>query len=376
MYLQRVFEGIPPVTQLVSRDSYSTTSVLFKCQADTARGFEALRASCRMAAMSIATTDPRLQQATDWARQILDERELRLEAISGDASFRRYFRIHRSDGPTLVLMDAPPKKEDSQPFIDVAARLHSAGLHAPEVLHFDTEQGFGIIEDLGDRLYRDVINTHSATTIFPALFDLLACLARDVAAGGLPPYDEAMMQADLDLFPDWYLGRHKSRPFTASERRAWEALCRALIENAKAQPQVFVHRDFHSSNLMVRGAEAPGIIDFQDAVKGPLSYDFISLIWDRYIRWPRSRIESWMADMHARLVPGFGLEKWVRHCDLMGLQRNLKIVGIFARLRYRDHKHGYVEMIPMFYQYLLDVLPRYPEFGNFLAVVEDPACAP
>lgn len=330
-----------------------------------------------MPAMSVETADYRLQQAAEWARRALGDDELRLEPISGDASFRRYFRIHRGGGTQcLVLMDAPPEQEDSRPFLDVAKRLRNAGLHAPEVFHFDPGNGFGIMEDLGDTLYRHVIDARSGLTLFPRLFDVLARMAGDVPPQDLPPYDAALLKKELDLFPDWYLERHKRRPFTASERPTWRALCEALIENATAQPQVFVHRDFHSCNLMWRAGNAPGIIDFQDAVRGPLSYDFISLIWDRYIHWPRAQLELWMADMHARLEPEFGLDAWIRHCDLMGLQRNLKVVGIFARLHHRDHKQGYVEMIPMFYRYLLDVLPRYAQFCDFQAILEDDTCAP
>ena len=273
-------------------------------------------------------------------------------------------------------MDAPPAQEDSRPFIDVAGRLQSAGLNAPEILHFDIANGFGILEDFGDRLYRDVIDPATAADVLPNLFDVLVRMARDVDPDGLPPYDPAFLQTELDLFTDWYLARHRNRPFSAAEQSVWRNVCALLIESAQDQPQVFVHRDFHSCNLMWRDGGPPGIIDFQDAMHGPLSYDFISLAWDRYIRWPREQLERWMADICPRIVPGLELEDWIIRCDLMGLQRNLKIVGIFARLRYRDGKRGYVEMIPTFYQYLLDVLPRYPELGDFLEILEDPSCAP
>lgn len=308
----------------------------------------------------------------------LDRANLSLVPISGDASFRRFFRIlpPADGGDSLILMDAPPRLEDSRPYLDVADRLRKAGLCAPEILHFDLEKGFGVIEDLGDRLHREILDEQSGIDVIPALFDVLEGMAREVDAEGLPPYDAALLQQELDLFPEWYLAKHRGRPFTAAERKSWGGLCRALIENAAAQPQVFVHRDFHSCNLVWRDGAPPGIIDFQDAVRGPLCYDFISLIWDRYIRWPRPQLEAWMAEMHARLEPGMGLEQWARHCDLMGLQRNIKVVGIFARLRHRDDKRGYVEMIPMFYRYLLDVLPFYPEFHDFQALLEDAACAP
>lgn len=321
--------------------------------------------------------DKRLQQATEWAGRALDDDDIRLEPISGDASFRRYFRVHRgTDQPSVVLMDAPPNRENSKPFIDIAGRLREAGLHAPQIIDFDLERGFGLLEDLGERLYREVIDQESASTHFPALFDVLAKMAADVSPRGLPEYDAALLQQELDLFPDWYLAHHRKRPFAEKERDTWHDLCRVLIDNAREQPQVFVHRDFHSCNLMYRKDEPPGIIDFQDAVRGPVSYDFISLIWDRYIHWPRARLEAWMAEMRARLSPDVSMDEWVRQCDLMGLQRNLKVVGIFARLRHRDGKQGYVEMIPMFYRYLLDVMPRYPELSDFLSILEDETCAP
>jgi aminoglycoside/choline kinase family phosphotransferase len=180
---------------------------------------------------------------------------------------------------------------------------------------------------------------------------------------------------ELDLFPDWYLAQHKHRPMTDSERTAWDEMCGRLIESARQQPQVFVHRDFHSCNLL-HTPSGTGIIDYQDALHGPISYDFISLIWDRYIAWPRDRLEAWMAEMHKRFDLDCSPEEWIRQCDWMGLQRNFKIAGIFARLRYRDGKYGYLQMIPLFYRYLLDVLPRYPEFRGFLELLEQDACAP
>jgi aminoglycoside/choline kinase family phosphotransferase len=330
-----------------------------------------------MRAMPEFVTDSRLHQAEQWARQTLGEQTLSLLPISGDASFRRYFRIQRPDGmQSMVLMDAPPQEEDSRPFLDVAKRLRQAGLRAPEILHFDLELGFGIIEDFGDRLYRAVIDDQTAPVIFPDLFDLLARMARNVSYEGLPPYNETLLQEELNLFPDWYLGRHRQRLLSATERATWLSLCRSLIDNAKAQPQVFVHKDFHSCNLLYEKGKAPAIIDFQDAVRGPVSYDFISLIWDRYIHWPRSQIEAWMAEMHSRLGLACTPAEWVRYCDLMGLQRNIKVVGIFARLHHRDDKDGYINMIPMFYRYLLDVLPRYSEFSAFKSMLGDRTCAP
>lgn len=319
-------------------------------------------------------SDVRQRRAAAWAGRMLGTDTPGLEPVSGDASFRRYFRVTAPAG-SMILMDAPPEREDSRPFVDVAARLHAAGLKAPRILGFDLEQGFGLLEDFGDVLYRDVLDPHSAPDLMPRLFDVLETLATRVSSDGLPAYDEQVLQSELDLFPDWYLERHRGRPLAGAERGVWADVCNALIASATRQPQVFVHKDFHSCNLLQTG-EGPGLIDFQDALRGPVSYDLVSLLWDRYIAWPRARLEEWLLEMHARLAADVDTAEWIRWCDWMSLQRNLKIVGIFARLRYRDGKDGYVEMIPRFYRYLLDVLPRYPEFRAFERLLEEPGCAP
>jgi aminoglycoside/choline kinase family phosphotransferase len=318
--------------------------------------------------------DERKRHAASWAADTLGLERVRLKPVSGDASFRRYFRLQAPTG-SIILMDAPPDREDSRPFVEVADRLRSAGLKAPRILNFDFEQGFGLLEDFGDVLYRDVLDETSAGSLLPGLFDVLEGLAKRVASKGLPGYDGPVLQAELDLFPDWYLGRHRKRPLTGAERGAWAELCAALIDSATRQPQVFVHKDFHSCNLL-QTPEGPGLIDFQDALRGPLSYDLVSLLWDRYIAWPREQLEEWMLEMRERIAPLIEPDEWIRCCDWMGLQRNLKIVGIFARLRYRDGKQGYLEMIPRFYRYLLDVLPRYPAFRDFQRLLEQAECAP
>jgi len=318
--------------------------------------------------------DTRQEAAAAWAAASLGLDEVKLESVSGDASFRRYFRIHTNDS-SYIVMDAPPDKEDSTPFIDVAQRLRSAGLNAPAVEHFDLQQGFGLLGDFGDTLYRELITEDSIDGLMPGLLDILDGMAGSVDSAGLPDYSTDLLQLELNLFTDWYLATHKNRRLTASEKAVWSKLCGLLLESAHDQPQVFVHRDFHSCNLLQTSA-GPGIIDFQDAVRGPLSYDFVSLAWDRYIAWPRKRLEGWMKDTHSLLATSCSLQDWIRQCDLMGLQRNLKIVGIFARLHYRDNKAGYLELIPRFYQYVLDVLPLYPEFGEFQQLMEQTECAP
>jgi aminoglycoside/choline kinase family phosphotransferase len=322
----------------------------------------------------MAPPDERKQAAAHWASEMMNTGPVHLEPVSGDASFRRYFRFTTDDGP-VILMDAPPEKENSAPFIDIADRLRKAGLRAPAILEFDLQLGFGLLEDFGDTLYRDLINEQSAGLLFPDLFDILDGMARHANTKGLPLYDHSALSVELDLFKTWYLELHKNRAMNEVEKSVWLNVCELLIRSAREQPQVFVHKDFHSCNLLQTGT-GPGIIDFQDGLRGPISYDFVSLVWDRYIAWPRERIEGWMQQIHRKLPIECSLQDWVRYCDWMGLQRNLKIVGIFARLRHRDGKQGYVEMIPRFYQYLLDVLPRYPEFNDFHQLLEQKKCAP
>lgn len=322
-----------------------------------------------------ASSDSRLDDALAWAGRQLGIDAPSGEPVAGDASFRRYFRV--SDGAaSWILMDAPPGKEDSAPFVDIAGRLRDAGLHAPEVLHADLENGFLLLEDLGDTLLRPCITTNTADEWFPRLFDVLETMASDVDATGLPEYDRQRLLDELELFPRWYLERHHGLTLDCEQWDAWEALCTRLVAAAYEQPRVFVHRDFHSCNLLDAPDGTIGLIDFQDAVRGPLTYDFVSLLWDRYIAWPRSRLEGWMEDFRARVAPETPPDTWVTWCDWMGLQRNLKVVGIFARLHHRDDKADYLDMIPQFWRYVREVLPRYPEFADFDALLDDLDCAP
>ncbi|MFC1720461.1 aminoglycoside phosphotransferase family protein [Pseudomonadota bacterium] len=323
---------------------------------------------------AVQPQDDRKEAAANWISAVMKLGPVNLQPVSGDASFRRYFRFTAGER-SIILMDAPPDKENSAPFIDIAARLRQAGLRAPAVLEFDLQQGFGLLEDFGDTLYRELISEQSAGNLFPGLFDVLDGMARRVGTDGLPLYDELALATELDLFKTWYLDVHRKRPMQGAELAVWDNVCRRLIDSARTQPQVFVHKDFHSCNLLQTG-NGPGIIDFQDGLRGPISYDFVSLVWDRYITWPREQIEAWMRQVHERLPVDCEFPEWVRYCDWMGLQRNLKIVGIFARLRHRDGKQGYVEMIPRFYQYLLDVLLRYSEFDDFRQLLEQKECAP
>jgi len=327
--------------------------------------------------------DSRLNAAIAWAVEHLPFELTAISPVSGDASFRRYFRLHGPNSnqisgqeSSLILMDSPFATEDNRTFIDIDNRLRQAGAHAPKVLACDLNHGFLLLEDLGDALYREVLHTNNADQCFPPLFQLLQTMATKVDCLGLPEYNRERLLTDLELFPNWYLGKHKNIQLSCEDWDIWEDLCTRLIASAQQQDQIFVHRDFHSCNLLDLGNAEVGVIDFQDAVRGPISYDLVSLLWDRYICWPRSRLEVWMEEFRQRIAPNVDSVAWVRYCDWMGLQRNLKIVGIFARLHYRDSKQDYLEMIPRFWSYLMDVLPRYDETRPMLELLERLECAP
>lgn len=323
----------------------------------------------------LATEDQRWTKGVAWAEARIGISGCEVHSVAGDASFRRYLRL-TDKSSSWILMDAPPEQESSQPFVDITGRLREAGLHAPRLEAVDLEQGYLLLEDLGDQLFRDLINRDSADRWFPALLDVLETFAKDVPADGLPDYTRKRLQDELELFPEWYLRRHKGLQPDCAFFDYWESLCTDLMTSAQAQRQVFVHRDFHSCNLLLAADHSIGIIDYQDAVRGPLTYDLASLLWDRYQSWPRNRLEQWMETFRLQVAPDTPADTWQRQVDWMGLQRNLKIVGIFARLHYRDHKSGYLEMIPQFWNYLMDVLARYPRFEPFVEQLEQLRCTP
>ena len=319
--------------------------------------------------------DPRLAQAQAWLKRLGLDVQSGFKDVAGDASFRRYFRL-RINGQTVILMDAPPPAEDTRPFTDVTSRLRAAGLKAPEILQADAVNGFLLLEDLGDNLYRGFLGVDNAHEHFPALLDVLQCMARSVDPAGLPEYDTRLLRFEMDLFPNWYLDHHRRHMPRREFDRCWDDFCGQVIGSALQQPACFVHRDFHSCNLLMTPSGEVGLIDYQDAVLGPVSYDFISLIWDRYISWPRAQLETWMEQYRQMLGVTIPPDRWRRYCDLMGLQRNIKVVGIFTRLYYRDDKSGYLEMIPRFYDYVIDTLRRYPEFSDIRELLEQRECAP
>ncbi len=320
-------------------------------------------------------SDTRLVQAQSWLLSLGADLQSGFSPVAGDASFRRYFRII-VDGQSRILMDAPPPGEEVEPFEDIALRLRSVNLHAPEVLHADRRNGYLLLEDLGDKLYRDLLTKDNIDQHMPDLFAVLKNMALKVDTDRLPTFDASLMRTEMDLFPGWYLGHHRKAVPREQFDAIWDGFCSQVIASALAQPQCFVHRDFHSCNLLRTARNTIGIIDFQDAVKGPVSYDLVSLLWDRYIGWPRSRIEVWAETFRHLLELDISAAQWLRYCDLMGLQRNIKVVGIFSRLYYRNGKQGYIEMIPRFYAYILSTLRRYPEYAEMLDLMEHTKCGP
>lgn len=291
-----------------------------------------------------------------------------LQSVAGDASFRRYFRLQPEGHSSVVVMDAPPEKEDSRPFLDIAERLRAAGIHAPAILAHDLSRGWILLEDLGDTLYKSAFESRSGDEVFAEILPVLVAQT-GVETQGLPTYSRQRLLDELNLFVDWHIPRETDQPFSQAEHQQWQNLCDLLIDNAQAQPQVFVHRDFHSCNLMVCEG-APGVIDFQDAVLGPITYDLMSILLDRYITWPRPQLERWMEAFRCQVAPQVDAEDWQRWCDFMGLQRNLKIIGIFARLAHRDGKSGYLSLVPRFADYVRDVLHHYNELKPYQALLE------
>jgi hypothetical protein len=253
-------------------------------------------------------------------------------------------------------MDAPPDKEDCRPFVDVAARLETAGLHVPHIHAADLAQGFLLLEDLGSVSYLQALDETTADRLYGDAIDALVRL-QQAGVEGLPPYDEALLRRELQLFPEWLLERHLGLALSEDERRVLDRTFDLLVENALEQPVVCVHRDYHSRNLMVVSERNPGIIDFQDAVAGPITYDLVSLLRDCYIRWPADRVARWLRDFQER-VGGLDLEQLRRWFDRMGVQRQLKAAGIFARLNHRDGKPGYLADIPRTLGYIVEVAER------------------
>lgn len=324
--------------------------------------------------------DPRAEQAYAFALAHADVRQGAFTPASADASFRRYFRL-RDGVRSWIVMDAPPDKEDVRPFVHIAGLFTAAGLRAPRVLAQDAGNGFLLLDDLGTQTYLDVFQTGDAAggtdvdTMMQAALDALLRWQRASQTGTLPPYDEPLLRRELALFADWFVSRHLGTELSAAQRDRLARIEDRLVESALAQPRVWVHRDYMPRNLMA-GADVPGILDFQDAVEGPISYDLVSLLRDAFWSWPDGRVETWMRHYwqtaRAQGLPvGDDYAEFRRAADWMGVQRHLKVLGIFARIRYRDGKPKYLQDAPRFIAYLREVAGRYAELDELLVLFDE-----
>ena len=318
----------------------------------------------------------RLVLLKTWLADVLETSAFELAPASSDASFRRYFRL-RHNGRSLIVMDAPPVQEDTAPFIYVAELLIEQGLNAPRILAKDIRQGFLLLTDLGDTPYLQVLTEVTADRLYgDALSALLHIQQIDTGRlDDIPPYDHALLMREMNLFRDWYLKRQRQQILSPAQEQSLDDVFEQLVSSALDQPVVFVHRDYHSRNLMFTEKANPGIIDFQDAVQGPVTYDLVSLLRDCYIRWPRVRVEAWalgyLRDARQAGIVGavddtLDDEVWLRWFDWMGVQRHLKAAGIFARLNLRDGKSGYLGDIPRTLGYVREVAGRYEELQPLL----------
>lgn len=315
--------------------------------------------------------DQRLDELTHWVHQ--ERPTATLEVASADASFRRYFRVQQGQS-TWVAMDAPPDKETLIPFIDITERLLAQKVNAPSIFQRSTDQGFLLLSDLGSTPYLPELATDTADALYGDAFSALLKIQQANTAG-LPLYDDALLQLEMDLMPEWFLSTHLGIELFSADQQALQDVFNCLKANALAQPQVFVHRDYHSRNLMVTGENNPGVIDYQDAVLGPVCYDLVSLLRDCYIAWPEMRVYDWVAQ-YQKLATEQGLMQAVspdafrRWFDLIGLQRHIKVLGIFARLNHRDGKASYLKDLPLTLSYVVTVAKRYPELSGLLALFD------
>lgn len=315
-------------------------------------------------------------QITEWLNNILKNQEYTIKPASSDASFRRYFRIVSSN-QSYILMDAPPEKENSKPFVDIANVLFNAGLNVPKIHKADFKKGFLLLSDLGNKTYLDELNQQNASLLYRDAYLALIKIQKNADTQSLKPYNDSLLMKELSLFPDWYLKLHKSYQMNDSEKNILGLTFDLLIKNINSHTQVFVHRDFHSRNLMFCNGdlgENPGILDFQDAVKGSIVYDLVSLFKDAYIVWKEEEIMDWLIRYwekakQNKLKVQDDFAEFYRDFEWMGVQRHLKVLGIFARLNYRDHKANYLSDLPAVENYLRRACERYKDFHPLLKLM-------
>jgi hypothetical protein len=316
----------------------------------------------------------RQQEIDDWLRTLLPGRAFTLAPASADASFRRYLRASFDDGTTRVVMDAPPSHEDVKPWLHVRQLFHQAGTHVPAVYATDLERGYLLLSDLGSTTYLADLTNDNADAHYRAALDALIKIQLASKPDELPPYDRVLLNRELNLFPDWYLNKHVKLSLSESQASQLAAVFEKIMAVNLAEPQVYVHRDYHSRNLMVT-RPSPGIIDFQDAVYGPISYDLASLFKDAYIHWPEERVLDWLvrywqAARKAGLPVRADFGDFFREYEWMGVQRHVKVLGIFARLYHRDGKDGYLKNMPLVARYLRSACERYAELAPLLRILD------
>jgi aminoglycoside/choline kinase family phosphotransferase len=322
-------------------------------------------------------TDLRLTNLKLWLASLPADIQIdSLRAASADASFRRYFRVDLGDGSTAIVMDAPPPQEDVQPFIAVAALLGATGVSVPTVLAQDVAQGFLLLSDLGAITYLQQLSADNAAALYLDAIDALVQIQMHSQPGVLPDYDRALLQRELMLFPDWYIAKHLDVTLSEAQRTSLNGVFDALLANNLAQPQVTVHRDYHARNLMVLPTGNPGILDFQDAVYGPITYDLVSLLRDAYIEWDEEQvldwaIRYWERAKRAGLPVNPDIDAFYRDFEFMGLQRHLKVLGIFARLYHRDGKDAYLKDLPLVLRYTRKVAGRYKVLAPLIVLLDE-----
>jgi aminoglycoside/choline kinase family phosphotransferase len=326
--------------------------------------------------------DKRLQLMEDWVHNTLGWAGASLVVASADASFRRYFRIFHNDS-TFIAMDAPPGKEDTRPFVDITRRLLKTGVHVPKIIAEESDLGFLMLEDLGNTPYLDRLKDASCgvtddvecKTLYRDAMQAIV-LMQKANTVGLPAYDSNLLYDELALMPEWFLGKHLGITPDEEQQIIIQQTFVALLNALGEQPKGFVHRDYHSRNLMITASNNPGIIDYQDAVYGPLTYDIVSLLRDCYIAWPVQLVEKWALQFRdiavdSHLIPEMDDAVFLRHFDLMGLQRHIKVLGVFSRLYHRDGKDGYLDDLPLTLNYVLTVGKQYPETAALTGLFEE-----
>jgi len=316
----------------------------------------------------------RQQALLAWTQEVLQDSDCYVKSASSDASFRSYWRVF-SHGQTYIVMDAPPEHENCLPFIDISEKLDKSGVLVPVVIAQDLQQGFLLLSDLGTVQYLNVLNTDNFNKLYGNACNALHTIQQKTSQESIPHYDETLLQQELDLFSQWFVYKHLDLSLNNNQLEIIKTTNQLLINNALQQPQTFVHRDYHSRNLMKVKSNNPGILDFQDAVIGPATYDLVSLLKDCYIQWDSTRVnqvsDQFREKYNTLNNTTIGSEQWQKWFDLMGVQRHLKVVGIFCRLNYRDNKPDYLKDLNLTLCYIKQTCSKYPELMPLLDLIKE-----